>query len=134
MGVLAESALKKGGRVIGIEPQIFVDAGYVYDEISELIVTKNMTERKTGMIKLGDAFIAFPGGTGTLEEISEVMSLVSLRWLDAPCILYNLGGYYEGLRTLLEKMKETGLSSEEKLSGIYFADSLDEIKKIIKEK
>ena len=134
MGVLAESALKKGGRVIGIEPQIFVDAGYVYDEISELIVTKNMTERKTGMIKLGDAFIAFPGGTGTLEEISEVMSLVSLRCLDAPCILYNLGGYYEGLRTLLEKMKETGLSSEEKLSGIYFADSLDEIKKIIKEK
>lgn len=134
MGVLAESALKKGGRVIGIEPQIFVDAGYVYDEISELIVTKNMTERKTGMIELGDAFIAFPGGTGTLEEISEVMSLVSLRWLDAPCILYNLGGYYEGLRTLLEKMKETGLSSEEKLSGIYFADSLDEIKKIIKEK
>ena len=134
MGVLAESALKKGGRVIGIEPQSFVDAGYVYDEISELIVTKNMTERKTGMIKLGDAFIAFPGGTGTLEEISEVMSLVSLRWLDAPCILYNLGGYYEGLRTLLEKMKETGLSSEEKLSGIYFADSLDEIKKIIKEK
>ena len=134
MGVLAESALKKGGRVIGIEPQIFVDAGYVYDEISELIVTKNMTERKTGMIKLGDAFIAFPGGTGTLEEISEVMSLVSLRWLDAPCILYNLGGYYEGLRTLLEKMKETGLSSEEKLSGIYFADSLDEIKQIIKEK
>lgn len=134
MGVLAESALKKGGRVIGIEPQIFVDAGYVYDEISELIVTKNMTERKTGMIKLGDAFIAFPGGTGTLEEISEVMSLVSLRWLDAPCILYNLGGYYEGLRTLLEKMKETGLSSEKKLSGIYFADSLDEIKKIIKEK
>ena len=134
MGVLAESALKKGGKVIGIEPQIFVDAGYVYDEISELIVTKNMTERKTKMIELGDAFIAFPGGTGTLEEISEVMSLVSLRWLDAPCILYNLGGYYEGLRTLLEKMKETGLSSEEKLSCIYFADSLDEIKKIIKEK
>ena len=134
MGVLAESALKKGGRVIGIEPQIFVDAGYVYDEISELIVTKNMTERKTKMIELGDAFIAFPGGTGTLEEISEVMSLVSLRWLDAPCILYNLGGYYEGLRTLLEKMKETGLSSEEKLSCIYFADSLDEIKEIIKGK
>ena len=126
MGVLAESALKKGGKVIGIEPQIFVNAGYVYDEISELIVTK--------MIELGDAFIAFPGGTGTLEEISEVMSLVSLRWLDAPCLLYNLGCYYEGLRTLLEKMKETGLSSEEKLSCIHFADSLDEIKEIIKGK
>ena len=103
MGVLAESALKKGGRVIGIEPQIFVDAGYVYDEISELIVTKNMTERKTGMIELGDAFIAFPGGTGTLEEISEVMSLVSLRWLDAPCILYNLGATTRGSALCLKR-------------------------------
>ena len=131
MGVLAESALGRGGKVIGIEPQVFIDAGYLYDAVTELIVTKNMTERKTKMIEMGDAFIAFPGGTGTLEEISEVMSLVSLRWLDAPCILYNLNGYYEGLRTLLEKMKETGLSSEEKLNGIYFADSLSEIKQII---
>lgn len=133
MGVLAESALEKGGRVIGVEPQVFVDAGYVYDDISELIVTRDMPERKTKMIELGDAFVAFPGGTGTLEEISEVMSLVSLRWLDAPCILYNLDGYYEGLRALLEKMTETGLSSAKKLSGIYFADSLDEIKRIIEE-
>ena len=134
MGELAESVLMAGGEVTGVEPQFFIDAGFEYDAITRLIVTKDMPERKTKMIELGDAFIAFPGGTGTLEEISEVMSLVSLRWLDAPCILYNLGGYYEGLRTLLEKMKETGLSSEEKLSGIYFADSLDEIKKIIKEK
>ena len=134
MGVLAESVLKAGGKVTGVEPRFFVDAGLVYDDVTKLIVTEDMSERKKKMIELGQAFIAFPGGTGTLEEISEVMSLVSLRWLDAPCILYNLGGYYEGLRTLLEKMKETGLSSEEKLSGIYFADSLDEIKKIIKEK
>ena len=134
MGVLAESTLHAGGRVTGVEPQFFIDAELQYDAIDELIVTETMAERRTKMIELGDAFIAMPGGTGTLEEISEVMSLVSLRWLDAPCILYNLGGYYEGLRTLLEKMKETGLSSEEKLSGIYFADSLDEIKKIIKGK
>lgn len=131
MGVLAESAVKSGGRVIGIEPQVFVDAGYLYDELSELIVTRDMTERKTKMIEMGDAFIAFPGGTGTLEEVSEVMSLVSLRWLDAPCILYDLNGYYEGLRILLERMKEEGLSSEEKLEGIYFASSISEIKEII---
>ena len=55
-----------------------------------------MTERKTRMIELGDAFIAFPGGTGTLEEITEVMSKVSLGHLDAPCILYDLDGYYAG--------------------------------------
>ena len=56
-----------------------------------------MSERKAKMIELGDAFIAFPGGTGTLEEISEVMSKVALRHLDAPCILYNLNGYYNDL-------------------------------------
>lgn len=72
-----------------------------YDEITKLIVTENMEERKTKMIELGDAFIAFPGGTGTLEEISEVMSKVSLKQLDAPCILYNLNGYYNGLKNFL---------------------------------
>ena len=60
-----------------------------------MIVTKDMTERKNKMIELGDAFIAFPGGTGTLEEISEVISKVPLKQLDAPCILYNLNGYYD---------------------------------------
>jgi predicted Rossmann-fold nucleotide-binding protein len=58
--------------------------------LTKLIVTKDMSERKNKMIELGDAFIAFPGGTGTLEEIAEVMSKVSLKHLNAPCILYNL--------------------------------------------
>ena len=68
---------------------------YKRQGLTELIVTKDMTERKTKMIELGDAFIAFPGGTGTLEEIAEVMSKVSLGQLDAPCILYDLNGYYD---------------------------------------
>ena len=63
-------------------------------------------ERKAKMLELGDAFIAFPGGTGTLEEIAEVMSRVALGQLDAPCIFYNLNGYYDGLRTLLAHMIE----------------------------
>ena len=73
MGALAESVLRAGGEVTGVEPQFFIDKGYEYDEITTLIVTRDMTERKTKMIELGDAFIAFPGGTGTLEEISEIM-------------------------------------------------------------
>ena len=81
MGELAESVLMEGGRVTGVEPQFFVEAEVQYDEITELIVTKDMTERKTKMIELGDAFIAFPGGTGTLEEITEVMSKLSLNQL-----------------------------------------------------
>lgn len=132
MGELAESVLQAGGEVIGVEPQFFIDMEYQYDEITELIVTKDMTERKTKMIELGDIFIAFPGGTGTLEEIAEVMSKVSLKHLTAPCILYNLNDYYDGLQTLLRHMTEMGLSSPERQEGIYFAKDLSEIREIIK--
>ncbi len=131
MGKLAESVLKAGGEVTGIEPQAFIDAGLEYDAITRLIVTKDMTERKSKMIELGDAFIAFPGGTGTLEEIAEVMSKVSMNHLDAPCILYNLNGYYDSLRELLVHMSEMGLSTEERQKGIYFAENLEEIEKIL---
>lgn len=84
------------------------------------------------MIELGEAFIAFPGGTGTLEEIADVMSKVSLKQMDAPCIIYNLNGYYNDLKALLNHMIENGLSSNERQEGIYFAENLDEIKQILK--
>ena len=134
MGALAESVLRAGGEVTGVEPQFFVDSELQQDGLTELIVTKDMTDRKTKMIELGDAFIAFPGGTGTLEEIAEVMSKVSLKHLDAPCILYNLNGYYNGLKALLGHMIEMGLSTKERQEGIYFADTLDEIERILAEK
>ena len=131
MGELAESVLQAGGKVIGVEPQFFIDAGFVYDEITELITTKDMSERKAKMIELGDAFIAFPGGTGTLEEITEVMSKVSLKHLDAPCILYNLNGYYDSLKQLLDHMIKMGLSSSRRQEGIYFVDNLEDIKVLL---
>ena len=103
MGEIAESVLQTGGKVTGVEPQFFVEQVLQHEGLTELIVTKDMAERKTKMIQLGDAFIAFPGGTGTLEEIAEVMSKVSLKHLDAPCILYNLNGYYDPLLRLLDE-------------------------------
>ena len=131
MGELAQSVLMAGGAVTGVEPQFFIDAGFVYEAITRLIVTRDMTERKAKMIELGDAFIAFPGGTGTLEEIAEVMSRVALGQLDAPCILYNLNGYYDGLKAQLAHMIDMGLSSPEKQRGIRFADDLAEIQAIL---
>ena len=133
MGELAESVLQAGGEVTGVEPQFFIDAGFEYDVITRLIVTEDMSERKAKMIELGDAFIAFPGGTGTLEEIAEVLSKVSLRHLDAPCILYNLNGYYNDIKALLKHMIDMDLSSEERQRGIYFADDLAQIKEILKD-
>lgn len=132
MGILADSVLRAGGEVIGVEPVFFIENELQHDGLTKLIVTKDMTERKERMIALGDAFIAFPGGTGTLEEIAEVMSKVSLRQLAAPCILYNLDGYYDDLKALLNHMMEKGLSSKKRQEGIYFAQNLDEIKRFLK--
>ena len=131
MGVIADSVLNAGGEVIGVEPQFFIENEFQHDGLTDLIVTKDMSERKSKMIELGDAFIAFPGGTGTLEEITEVMSKVSLKHLKAPCILYNLNGYYDALKALLELMIEMGLSSERRQEGIYFAENLADIKRIL---
>lgn len=127
MGILADSVLISGGCVIGVEPKMFIESQFQHEAITELIVTKDLPERKAKMIELGDAFIAFPGGTGTLEEISEVMSLVSLKLIDSPCIIYNLNGYYDGLKNLLNTMISYGLSSNERQRGIYFANNISEV-------
>ena len=132
MGELAESVLQAGGKVLGIEPQFFINMGLKYPEITKLIVTNDMAERKAKLIANGDAFITFPGGTGTLEEIAEVMSKVSLKHLEAPCILYNLNGYYDDLKALLNHMIEKGLSSNERQEGIFFVENLDDIKRILR--
>ena len=127
MGALADSVLEAGGHVTGVEPSFFIEAEFQHDGIDDLIVTSDMAERKAKMIELGDAFIAFPGGTGTLEEIAEVMSKLALNHLDAPCIFYNLNGYYDHMKALLDHMIEMELSTKERQKKIYFADTLEEV-------
>ena len=132
MGAIADSVLKAGGEVIGVETKFFVENEFQHDGLTKLIVTEDMTERKNKMIELGEAFIAFPGGTGTLEEISEVMSKVSLKQMNSPCIIYNLNDYYNDLKAFLNHMIEKGLSSKERQEGIYFAENINDIKQILK--
>ena len=127
------SAVQELGNWIGANGHALVYGGSKSGLMGALAdsVTSDMAERKAKMIELGDAFIAFPGGTGTLEEIAEVMSAVSLGHLSAPCILYNLDGYYNDLKALLGHMIDKGLSSPRRQHGIYFADDLREIVSII---
>lgn len=131
MGEIAKSVLSAGGKVTGVEPEFFIEKNLQYEALTNIIITKDIPQRKKKMIELGDAFIAFPGGTGTLEEITEVMSMVSLKRINAPCILYNLNGYYNGLKTLLNHMIEMGLSTENRQQGIYFAENLRQIKELL---
>ncbi|SFR80402.1 TIGR00730 family Rossman fold protein [[Clostridium] aminophilum] len=139
MGVLSTAVLGAGGHVIGVEPEFFVKNALQNEDIDELIVTKDMRERKGKMIELGDAFIAFPGGTGTLEEITEVMEMTTLArieegkegGIDSPCIFFNLDGYYDHIRALLLQMVEAGFLEKHRLGGVHFAESLEEIVQIL---
>lgn len=132
MGILAKSVLSASGEVFGVEPVMFVNRDLQYEKLTQLFITQDMSERKAKMAKLGDAFIALPGGTGTLEEISEIMSKVSLGMINAPCIIFNHHGYYNGLKQLLDKMVEQGLSTKERQNKIYFADSVVDIISLLK--
>ena len=76
--------------------------------------------------------LPFPGGVGTLEEVSEIMSKLSLGHLQAPCIYYNLEGYYDDIKHFLQQMILKGFSSEEKQQGVYFAESLEKITELFK--
>ena len=132
MAVIADTVLARGGDVTGIEAQMFVDKGVAHDgHLTQLVVVPNIVERRTRMIELGDVCIAFPGGTGTLEEISEVVSKICLDQLDQPCIFYNLNGFYDDMKAFLQRTVDAGFSTTERQHGIYFASDLAEIERII---
>ncbi len=133
MGQLAGAAQAEKGKVIGVEPEFFIRQGVVQLDLSELIVTETMAERKQKMIELGEAFLAFPGGIGTLEEISEVMTLTFLGKLSSPIIFYNVAGYYDKLRETLNHMTEEGFLLKENLDRVHFAQNLEEIQEILRE-
>ena len=127
MGLLADAALKAGARVTGVEPRFFIDAQVQHTGIDELIVVDTMSERRDLMIEKGDAFIAFPGGVGTLDEISEVIVLRTLGRMHKPCILYNINGYYDLLRDFFDHMEAEGFLSRERRAMIRFVGGTEEL-------
>lgn len=125
MGVLADACLAAGGEVIGVEPSFFVQDEIQHEGITQLIVTDSMNERRAKMIELGDAFIAFPGGTGTLEELAEVISLRKLGHITDPIVILNIEGYYDSLKSMLEKMVEEGFLGRKELEKVFFAKTVE---------
>ena len=101
MGVVADSTLKAGGRVIGIIPKALVEREWAHTGCSELLVVDTMHERKRLMAEHAHAFLALPGGIGTFEEFFEVWTWRQLGYHDKPVGLLNVGGYYDGLMSFL---------------------------------
>jgi uncharacterized protein (TIGR00730 family) len=102
MGVLADTAMSAGAEVIGVMPQGLVDREIGHTGITELRVVGSMHERKALMADLADAFIALPGGAGTLEELFEVYTWAQLGLHDKPCGLLDVEGYFSGLVDFLD--------------------------------
>jgi len=112
MGIIADRMLEQGGRVHGVIPQQLVDKEIAHTGLTELHVVASMHERKTLMAALADAFVALPGGFGTLEEIIEVVTWGQLKFHDKPCGLLNVAGYFDSLLTFLDKAHEEGFVRE----------------------
>ena len=102
MGVLADAALARGGEVIGVIPQKLVDKEVAHRGVTELLVVETMHERKALMNDLSDAFLALPGGFGTLDEFFEVLTWAQLGFHGKPCALLNVAGYYDGMLAMLD--------------------------------
>ena len=103
MGHLADGALRAGGRVIGVIPQFMSDREWAHRGLSELVLTRDMHERKRLMIQEVDAVIALPGGCGTFEELFEAMAWKRLGIYSGPIIIVNTGDFYRPCIELLER-------------------------------
>lgn len=108
MGTVARAALMAGGHVTGIIPRFLVEREVMLNEVSELIVTEDMHERKRLMFERSDAFVALPGGIGTLEEVVEMMTWAQLGRHRKPVVLADVGDFWQPLAVLLDHMRDHG--------------------------
>jgi uncharacterized protein (TIGR00730 family) len=118
MGVVADAVLAAGGEVIGVMPQHLVDLEIAHRGVTRLEVVASMHERKARMAELADAFVALPGGAGTLEEVFEAWTWGQLGLHRKPTALLDLGGFYRPLIEQLRLMAETGYLGQAQLDSL----------------
>lgn len=131
MGEVANTVLKYDGRVVGVIPKFLADREIAHNGLTDLIVVDNMSERKNKILEVGDVCIALPGGPGTLEEISEVVSWSRIGQNDRPCILYNESGYYDLLEAFYDNMVDKGFLTQADRDNVYFVKSVEALNEVI---
>nr|MBA2381950.1 TIGR00730 family Rossman fold protein [Chloroflexota bacterium] len=124
MGVVADAALAAGGEVVGIIPRGLVDRELAHEGLTGLEVVETLHERKARMAELADAFIALPGGLGTLEELAEVLSWAQLELHVKPIGLLDVGNYYAPLEAFLDRAVEDGFIAPHNRRLLLRADDL----------
>ena len=131
MGEISDELNSCGGYHLGVIPRFM--SQYVYPQLSELIWTDTMAERKTLLRKDTCGVVALPGGIGTLDEVIETFALLHLKQYDGKILLLNHEGFYEPLRKLLEHYVETKMLSEATMARITFADTAEELLSVLDE-
>lgn len=123
MGEVANSVIENGGRVFGVMPTALVEKEVAHQGLTELYIVKDMHERKSKMAELSDAFIAMPGGVGTMEEIFEAWTWAQLGYHQKPCCFLNVDGYYDHLLTFVDQMVSEGFLWETYRQMLQVSDS-----------
>ncbi|ALS01933.1 lysine decarboxylase [Enterococcus silesiacus] len=131
MGILADTLIENGGKAIGVMPTFLMERELAHQAITEMHIVSDMHERKRKMIDLADCYLALPGGPGTLEEISEVVSWGRVGEHQNPCVFFNVDGYYDLLAEFFDKMVLEGFLTKKDREKIFFSDSLEAISSFI---
>ena len=108
MGAVADAALAAGGRAVGILPRQFNTPALAHGGLSDMVLVDSMHERKARMAEMGDAFVALPGGFGTLEELIEILTWAQIGMHRKPVGILNVQGYYDPLLAMIERARQQG--------------------------
>lgn len=127
MGQVARGVIEKNGNVIGVIPDFLKTKEIVHPDLTELIVTSNMHERKVIMYEKSDAFIIIPGGFGTMDEFFEIATWGQLGLHSKPIAILNMNGYYNHLISQCKTMVEAGLLKDINLEALIIDDSLEAV-------
>jgi hypothetical protein len=132
MKILADTVLEKKGEVIGVMPQLLINKEVAHNRLSHFVVVESMAERKAQMLDFSDAFIALPGGFGTLDELSEILTYNQLHITDKPMGLLNINGYFNQLLAFIDHGVTEGFIWQEHRSNLIVADSIEDMMKQLK--
>jgi uncharacterized protein (TIGR00730 family) len=134
MGKLADAVIENHGRITGVIPSFMIDEGWDHSGVSEMIVTSDMGERKKRMFELADAIVALPGGVGTLEELTEAMTLKQLGLYKGPIIILNTLNFYKSLIDFLGHMVSGNFLRYEHRGMWEIAESAEDVMNILAKK
>ena len=123
MGIVADAVLAGGGKVVGVIPRQLVEREVAHKGLSELVVVDTMHQRKTRMYELSDAFVALPGGFGTMDEMFEMLTWAQLGLHRYPCAFLDVRGYYAPLRGMMDRMVAEGFVQPGQRDSVWFGDS-----------